>query len=86
LGAAIFASVAAGAGAEGYDSVAEAQKAMVGIGRDYLPVEENHRIYRKLYALYRRLHDAFGMRHWSGSMYDVMKELLDIRDAVRRSR
>jgi L-ribulokinase len=86
LGAAIFASVAAGAGAGGYDSVAEAQKAMVGIGRDYLPVEENHRIYRKLYALYRRLHDAFGMRQWSGPMYDVMKELLDIRDAVRRSR
>jgi len=86
LGAAIFAAVAAGAGAGGYDSVGEAQKAMVGIGREYLPDEEHHRIYQKLYALYRRLHDAFGVPQWSGTMSDIMKELLNIRDNVRGSR
>ena len=86
LGAAVFAAVAAGSKAGGYDSVAEAQKAMVGIGREYLPVEENHRIYKKLYALYRQMHDAYGTKEWSGRMFNIMKDLLDIRDEVRRSR
>ena len=85
LGAAVFAAVAAGEEAGGYDSVVAAQKAMVGSGREYRPVERNHRIYQRLYTLYRRLHDAYGTRQWSGGMYSLMKELLDIRDEVRRS-
>ena len=85
LGAAVFGAVAAGAEAGGYDSVGAAQKAMVGTGREYRPVEKNHRIYQRLYTLYRRLHDAYGTRQWSGGMYSLMKELLDIRDEVRRS-
>jgi len=85
LGAAVFAAVAAGENMGGYSSVGAAQKAMVGIGREYRPVEENSRIYKRLYTLYRRLHDAYGTRQWSGSMYSLMKELLDIRDEVRRS-
>jgi L-ribulokinase len=85
LGAAVFAAVAAGSKAGGYDSVAAAQKAMVGIGKEYRPVEENHRIYRRLYSIYRRLHDACGTKEWSGRMFHVMKGLLDIRDEVRNS-
>jgi L-ribulokinase len=85
LGAAVFAAVAAGAEAGGYDSVGAAQKAMVGSGREYRPVKKNHRIYQRLYTLYRRLHDAYGTRQWSGGMHSLMKELLDIRDEVRRS-
>jgi len=84
LGAAVFAAVAAGARAGGHDSVGAAQKAMVGIGREYQPIAENHRIYRKLYSLYRRMHDAFGTQEWSGQMFNIMKELLDVRDEVRR--
>jgi L-ribulokinase len=84
LGAAVFAAVAAGAKAGGYDSVGAAQSAMVGIGREYRPIRENHRVYQKLYSLYRRLHDAFGTQQRPGPMFDIMKELLDIRDAVRR--
>jgi L-ribulokinase len=86
LGAAVFGAVAAGPKASGYNSVAAAQKAMVGIGREYRPNEKNHQVYQKLYALYRRVHDAFGTRQWSGNMYMEMKELLDIRDEARRSR
>jgi L-ribulokinase len=86
LGAAVFAAVAAGAKAGGYDSVGAAQKAMVGIGKEYWPIEENHKVYRRLYSLYRQLHDGFGTPHWSGQMYNVMKGLLDIRDEVRRTR
>ncbi len=83
LGAAVFAAVAAGEDMGGYSTVAAAQKAMVGIGREFLPIEENHRIYRRLYSLYRQLHDAFGTKQWSGPMFNIMKELLNIRDEVR---
>ncbi len=86
LGAAIFAAVAAGEAAGGHGSVEAAQNAMVGIGKTYTPGEESHQVYRKLYRLYRRMHDAFGTQEWSGRMYPVMKDLLDIRDAVRTTR
>jgi L-ribulokinase len=86
LGAAVFAAVATGAKDGGYDSVTAAQKAMVGIGKEYLPKSENHRTYKKLYSLYRQMHDAYGMQQWSGQMFNIMKGLLDIRDEVRRSR
>lgn len=86
LGAAIFAAVAAGESEGGYGSVAAAQKAMIATGNEYLPVEENHRIYKQLYALYHQMHDAFGTRQWSGRMFNLMKDLLNIRDEMRRSR
>lgn len=86
LGAAVFAAVAAGESAGGYRSVSAAQQSMVGIGNEYQPVEANHKTYKLLYALYRQLHDACGTQQWTGGMFNLMKELLDIRDAVRRSR
>ncbi len=86
LGAAVFGAVAAGAKAGGHDTVGAAQKTMVGIGREYTPIDENNKVYKRLYTLYRRLHDAFGMSHWSGRMFNLMKELLDIRDEMRRMR
>jgi L-ribulokinase len=86
LGAAVFAAVAAGASAGGYNSIPAAQSAMTGIGGEYTPIPENHKIYRQLYILYRQLYDGFGTRKWSGRMFNVMKKLLDIRDEVRMSR
>ncbi len=85
LGAAVFAAVAAGADAGGHASVSSAQNAMVGTGRDYQPIPGHHRVYQNLYALYRRVHDAFGTQQGSGQLFSVMKELLDVRDNVRRS-
>jgi L-ribulokinase len=86
LGAAIFGAVSAGADAGGYDSVQAAQSAMTCIDKEYRPIPENHKIYQQLYALYRQLHDGFGTQQWSGSMNNVMKNLLDIRDEVRTSK
>ena len=37
----------------------------------------------KLYALYKRLHDAFGTQEGSGNLHDVMKQLIEIRNRVR---
>jgi L-ribulokinase len=84
LGAAIFAAVAAGISSGGHASMSEAQKCMVGTGKEFTPVEENRRIYNQLYRLYQQLHDAFGAPAWSGGMFNLMKELLDIKDCVRR--
>ena len=83
LGAAVFAAVAAGTENGGYGSVASAQRKMVGIGETFSPADANHRTYKKLYGLYRQMHDAFGTQQWSGRMFNVMKDLLDIRDAVQ---
>ncbi len=85
LGAAIFSAVAAGKDAGGYATTTEAEKAMTGTGIVFEPIAANHEVYRRLYALYRQMHDGFGTRSWSGSMYNVMKDLLNIRDEVRRS-
>ena len=84
LGAALFAAVAAGKDHGGYNDVAEAQKVMTGIAGVCQPISRHHDIYKQLYALYRQLHDGFGTAQWQGSMYNVMKDLLDLRDRVRR--
>jgi L-ribulokinase len=36
-------------------------------------------VYVELYGLYGTLHDAFGTAEWSGKLYHVMRQLLDIR-------
>jgi len=85
LGAGMFAAVTAGKSLGGYDNIEHAQNQMTGVDKVYKPIEANHKVYQKLYALYKQLHDAFGTKKWQGSMYNVMKDLLDIRDQVRNS-
>jgi L-ribulokinase len=84
LGAALFSAVAAGKNSGGFSSVEEAQRAMTASGSIFNPIPENHHIYKKIYLLYRQLHDGFGTTTWSGSMYNIMKELLNLRDQVRK--
>ena len=80
LGSAIAAAVAAG----GHNNFADAQAAMCGVKETtYKPIAENHKVYKRLYVLYKQLHDAFGLKQWSGKLANVMKELLDIKDSVR---
>ena len=75
LGSAIFAAVAAGKAAGGYDDVFEAARKM-GKVKDlvYQPIPENVAVYEKLFAEYRRLHDYFGRGE-----NDVMKRLKEIK-------
>lgn len=86
LGAAMFSAVAAGKVSGGHDSIEEAQNFMTGTCNVFNPIKENVVVYKKLYGLYKQMHDGFGTKEWTGSMYNVMKELLDIRDEVRRSK
>ncbi|MGA2220679.1 MAG: ribulokinase [Verrucomicrobiia bacterium] len=81
LGAAIAGAVVAGA----HRNYADAQKAMTGVKkRVFTPNPQAHSVYRELYPLYRKLHDAFGTKEWNGNLYDVMKKLLEIRMQVRK--
>jgi len=84
LGACIAGAVVAGKESGGYDDFAEAQAAMCGI-KDvtYKPIPENHKVYQRLYTLYKQLHDAFGLQDWSGKLANVMKDLLNIKDSVK---
>jgi len=85
LGAAIAGAVVAGKAAGGHDNYADAQKAMTALKpRVFQPKPEAHSVYRRLYDLYRQLHDAFGTPKPNGSLYPVMKELIEIRNQSRR--
>lgn len=80
LGSAIAGAVAAGA----YPSFAEATEAMTGLHpRAFEPNPDDQRTYDRLYALYRQIHDAFGVAGTQNDLSGVMKELLTIRDEVR---
>ncbi len=78
LGSAIFAAVAAGKAAGGYDDVFTAARDM-GKVKDtvYHPIAENAKMYDKLFAEYRILHDYFGR-----GANDVMKRLKAIKAEV----
>jgi len=84
LGAAIFGAVSAGKEACGFDNVLQAQEVMTGTSKTYKPNEQNHLLYKKLYKIYKQLHDGFGTKDWNGNMYNIMKDMLDIRDQVRK--
>lgn len=86
LGAAMFSAVAAGKDSGGYSSIEKAQVNMAGTSKVFNPIKTNADVYKKIYKLYRQLHDGFGTKEWNGNMFNVMKELLDIRGEVRRSK
>ncbi|UCD27305.1 MAG: ribulokinase [Planctomycetota bacterium] len=85
LGAAMSAAVVAGKANGGYDNFAEAAKAMTGVrDKKYVPNAKNKAVYDRLYKLYRQLHDIHGTKEYSENLFDLMKELLAIRDEVRK--
>ena len=85
LGSAIAGAVVAGVSSGGHATFAEAQAAMTGLkSTSYLPNPVAHEVYRRLYELYRTLHDAFGASQWHGNLQHVMKQLLEIREQARQ--
>jgi L-ribulokinase len=85
LGAAIAGAVVAGEAAGGYVNFADAQQAMTGLkARIFQPKPAAHAVYKELYSLYRKLHDAFGTQKPTDNLYDVMKQLIAIRNRVRK--
>ncbi|TWU63277.1 ribulokinase [Crateriforma conspicua] len=81
LGAAIFGAVAGG----GYSSVAAAQRKMTGTKDTvYRPRKKAKAVYAELYKLYHQLHDAFGVQGSGVAVDHVMKDLIAIRNRVRK--
>ncbi len=80
LGAAIAGAVVAGV----HRNFAAAQKAMTSLKtKVFKPDPKALAIYRRLYVLYRQMHDALGTKAGDGKLYGVMKELITIRNEVR---
>jgi L-ribulokinase len=81
LGSAILGAVVGGV----HRDVPAAQAAMTGVRAEtYSPRPAAAAVYDELYALYRRLHDAFGVGGPT-ELGDVMKKLLAIADRAREA-
>lgn len=77
LGSAMFGAVAAGGRQGGYDNIADAAKVMSKVREDiiYKPNADNVKVYDRLFAEYKALHDYFGRGE-----NDVMKRLKAIKE------
>lgn len=83
LGAAICGAVVGGV----YPNIPAAQKQMTGAKkRVFRPTTSARSVYEELYALYRQIHDAFGLPQHQARLFPVMKKLLAIRRKVRKAR
>ncbi|MBI5864627.1 MAG: ribulokinase [Planctomycetes bacterium] len=83
LGAAMFGAVVGGAHASALD----AQRAMTGVKPEvFRPNPVAVAVYRRLYAVYKQLHDAFGLRGAAADLHGAMKELIAIRQLTRGER
>lgn len=84
LGSAIAAAVVAGPEKGGYASFDDAIPRMAGAsGKTFTPIPANVAVYEKLFGLYKKLHDSFGIAGHKEDLSGVMKDLLNIRDAAR---
>jgi L-ribulokinase len=80
LGSAISAAVLAGT----HPDFASAEAAMTSLNpTHYEPRAEHRKVYDRLYALYRDLHDSFGGLTKSADLSRVMKTLIEIKYAQR---
>ncbi len=85
LGGALAGAVVAGKDAGGHDNFNDAQNAMCRMmDKTYKPYPVNHKVYLQLYKLYKQMHDAFGLKSWSGQMANIMKNLLEIKDRANK--
>lgn len=81
LGAAMCGAVVAGR----HKTFADATKAMTGIqAKKYAPNPRNVTVYQRLFSLYKQLHDIFGTNAYTANLANVMKDLLALRDEIRK--
>ena len=81
LGAAVAATVLAGAKRGGYDTFPEAQRKMTFLKDiSYHPDPERRKVYDRLYQLYHELQESFGGRQSQADLGHVMKDLIRIKE------
>ncbi len=82
LGSAMFASVAAGKEAGGYETIVDAASNMARLKDEiFAPIAENVEIYERLYKEYKILHDYFGT-----GVNDAMLRLKNIKKEAKKSK
>jgi L-ribulokinase len=68
-----------------YKTVQNAQRKMTGVkSQVYRPRRAAAAVYRELYVLYRQLHDAFGTSGYRKTLQKLMKDLIAVRNRVRK--
>ncbi|SDU30804.1 L-ribulokinase [Verrucomicrobium sp. GAS474] len=86
LGAAVAAAVLAGPAKGGHADFPAAQRAMTSVKPfSYLPDPAHAAAYDHLYALYLRLHDAFGGVAPGVDLSTVMKELISLKNSANQA-
>ena len=79
LGSAIFGAVAAGRNRGGFDSVSDAvEKMTTPSTKIFTPNPDASKVYRELFAIYKRCHDFFGQEE-----PNLMKDLKQIKSRRR---
>ena len=79
VGSAIFGGIAGGY----FKDVNEIQGKICRYKKKvFAPIPENKKVYKKLYSMYKVLHDSFGTKTYKKNLFNVMKELLKIKDEV----
>ena len=82
LGSAMFASVAAGKEAGGYETIVDAASNMARLKDEvFAPIAENVELYERLYKEYKILHDYFG-----SGVNDAMLRLKNIKKEAKESK
>lgn len=80
LGAAIMGGYAALKGQEGFRRIEEVLARVCRVKETVFHPDKNaSQTYRQLYGIYKKLHDAFGVKTSREDLYPVMKELLAIK-------
>ena len=85
VGAAMMGAYAALKGQPGFENIETIQKRICRVKEiKYYPEAGEQKVYRSLYVLYKKLHDAFGLPDNKIDLYSVMKDLLKIKSEVSR--
>lgn len=80
LGSAMAGAVVGGA----HPDFAAAAAAMTSLDdRRYTPIQANVVVYEQLFKLYQQLHDLFGTKEYATNQFNVMKELIALREQAR---
>lgn len=83
MGAAIYGSIVGKA----HKKVPAAQKKMVHLKTArFTPHAASATVYDRIFQVYRMVHDALGTQDYRGDLYRIMKDMMAIRDQVRRGK
>ncbi len=83
MGAAIIGGFVAVKDEEGFESIEAIQSRVCKVKETkYIPDKKEHETYTQIYKLYKTLHDAFGVKGYKESLFEIMKNLIEIKKNI----